>query len=112
MDPFHYYSDRYVAFHYMHDFNRYFWNLKWSKPFIGISHHMTYGSLKGGNKIANAIEGTLENGYHESGLMLNQLLRRDLKVADLYFNIGMHYHWTRQWNKQEAVWVIGFGLSY
>jgi hypothetical protein len=42
MRPYDFYNDGYVSFLYKHDFDKYFWRLKFSKPFPSIAHNMIY----------------------------------------------------------------------
>jgi hypothetical protein len=113
MRPFDYYNDRYISLLYKHDFDRFFWDTKWSKPFLSLVHNMAYGSLDSKTILANNGIVSFEKGYHESGLLINQLLRYNLRVTDVYFNTGFFYHWDKGAGiKQNTFWVFSFSTGF
>lgn len=113
MQPFDFYSDRYISLLYRHQFDKNFWNLKWSKPFLSLAHNMIYGSVNHLSKQANAGLQSYDNGYHESGLLLNRILKYNLGFADAHLNAGAFYHWQSNgsWT-QNGVWVIGLSAGF
>ena len=114
MYPYDYFSDHYISLFYKHDFDKFLWNMKFSKPFISIAHNMIYGGLNTQNLTTNTAIAAPKNGYHESGLLLNQLLTWNyLHLANIYFNGGVFYHWNAQNNwSQNAVWVAGVSIGF
>lgn len=114
MRSYDYYSDKYFSLLYRHEFDKFLWQLKFSKPFIGLSHNLMYGSLTRANKLANHDIATPISGYHESGLMLNHLLQVNFAhVAYIYLNAGAFYHWTPSFNWQKnGIWVMGFSVGF
>jgi hypothetical protein len=114
MHPYDYFSDRYASFFYRHDFDKFLWQLKFSKPFISIAHNMLFGGLTTENINANAGIAAPQNGYQESGLLLNQLIAFNyLHLANIYLNTGVFYHWdsARSW-QQNALWVAGVSVGF
>ena len=113
MLPFDFYSDRYVSLLYRHTLDRNIWNLKWSKPYLSVAHNFIYGSLQQKNKVANSGLQSYQNGYHESGLLLNRLLKYDIGFGDINLDAGAFYHWQKQgeWHNN-TVWVIGFSSGF
>ena len=114
MRPYELYSDRYVSFLYKHDFDKFLWQAKISKPYLSLAHNMLYGSIKSENRIANPGITTPVSGYHESGIMINQLLQQNIAHAiNIYLNAGEFYHWENQstW-KRNGVWLIGLGVGF
>jgi len=114
MRPYDFYSDRYVSFLYRHDFDKYLWRSKISKPFISILHNMMYGNLTDENRLATANIVAPSSGYHETGILLNQILQKSFyHVFDLYLNAGVVYHWSSspQW-KKNGVFVIGISAGF
>lgn len=111
--PFDFYADRYVAFLYKHDLNKNFWTLKWSKPFLSFAHNFIYGDAETVNKLANPGLRSYNGGYHESGLLLNRLLRFNLGFAEAAVNTGAFYHWQKgsTW-KENGVWVVGVSAGF
>lgn len=114
MRPYDFFNDGYLSFLYKHDFDKYFWRLKFSKPFPSIAHNILYGRIRSFNKAANAGIQSPVSGYHESGILLNQLLQMNFfNAAYLYFNAGAFYHWTNQFDwKRNGVFVIGFSAGF
>jgi hypothetical protein len=110
MRPFDYYNDRYVSLLYKHDFDRFFWDVKWSKPFLSLAHNMAYGSLDNKTVAANNGIRSFRNGYHESGVLLNQILRYNIRVTDVYFNAGLFYHWNGEANFKRGAFGV-FSIS-
>jgi hypothetical protein len=113
MRPFDFYSDRYLSFFYKHDLDKNFWNLKWSKPYLTFAHNLIYGSLKRRSQLAGADLRSFENGYHESGLVLNRILKHNLGFTDIGLHGGVFYHWENggTW-KNNGVWVIGLSAGF
>jgi hypothetical protein len=113
MLPFDFYSDRYVSFSYRHSFDKDLWSLKWSKPYISIAHNFIYGSLQQKNEVANPGLQSYKNGYHETGLLLNRLLKFNFGFADINLDAGAFYHWQKEgaWHRN-AVLVIGFSSGF
>ncbi len=112
MHPYDFFADQYTSVYYRHSFDRFLWNKRWSKPFMGIAHNMMWGSLNPINQTSNTNIRSLAQGYHESGLMLNHLLRINFSFADVYLNAGVFYHWNKEhhWNNNKT-FVIGFGAG-
>jgi uncharacterized protein DUF5686/carboxypeptidase-like protein len=114
MRPYDYFNDRYISFFYRHDFDKFLWQLKFSKPFISLAHNMIFGGLTTENINANAGIAAPVNGYQESGILLNQLLALNyVHLANIYFNTGVFYHWasSNSWQKN-ALWVAGVSVGF
>jgi len=114
MRPYDYYSDAYVSLLYKHDFDKYLWQSKFSKPFVSVIHNFMFGSLTNANKAATLGIKAPVSGYHESGILFNQLLQRDLFHSFyIYLNAGAMYHWTSSlnWNENK-VWVVGISAGF
>lgn len=93
--PYTYFSDKFVSLLYRHDFDRSFYENKYSKPYLSLAHNVLWGSLNTENKFANNGIETPDNAYQESGIMLNQLLRIEyLNIAYINLNAGVYYHWA------------------
>ena len=75
---------------------------------------MLFGGLTTENINANAGIAAPQNGYQESGLLLNQLIAFNyLHLANIYLNTGVFYHWdsARSW-QQNALWVAGVSVGF
>lgn len=113
MFPYAYFNDRYASLLYRHDFDRMLYKTKFSCPQISVAHNMLYGKLSNSNVISNGDIATSATGYHESGLMLNRLLRVNyLNLAYLDLNAGAFYHWDDPFNwKTNGTFVFGLGFG-
>ena len=114
MRPYDYYSDGYVSLLYKHDFDKYLWQSRFSKPFLSVIHNFMIGNLSNTNKTATPDIKAPVSGYHESGIIFNQLLQKDLFHSFyIYLNAGVIYHWTSSfnWNKNK-VWIVGISAGF
>lgn len=114
MRPYDLYADSYVSVLYKHDFDKHLWNLRFSKPYVSIAHNLLYGQLSRSSRLANPGIVAPASGYHESGIVLNQLLQKNLfNAAYLYVNAGAFYHWTPVFDwKRNGVFVIGISAGF
>lgn len=111
--PFAVYNDRYVSLLYRHELDKSFWNTEWSKPSLSLSHNLMYGGLRNANVVANGGLQPYGNGYHESGVLLNRLLKCNLGFADAGLNVGAFYHWQKKGDwKKNSVWVMGLSIEF
>jgi hypothetical protein len=69
-------SDRYIAFFYSHDFGRLFIRKKYFQPQVIFVNRVGFGSLSNPGNHFNVDYKTMERGYYETGLLLNNLIRR------------------------------------
>jgi hypothetical protein len=108
------YSSSFVSLHYLHRFDKYLWKTKFSQPFISIGHNMLQSKLAKVDKLANKGIAAADNGYHESGLLLNQILQTGIgNLFTAYLNVGAFYHWAPTYNwQQNGVWVAGIGVRF
>jgi hypothetical protein len=114
MHPYDYFSDRYISLFYKHDFDKFLWQWKYSKPFISLSHNILFGGLNNENKTANAEIVSPANGYQETGLLINQLLVINyVHLANIYLKTGPFYHWAAPFNiNKNAIWVVGISAGF
>ena len=79
--------------------------------FVSRTHNMLYGALAESSRRANVDVAAPVSGYHESGVMLSQLLQKNyFGAAYLYFNAGVFYHRGAGIYLEKARGVYG-GLS-
>jgi hypothetical protein len=111
MHPFAFYSDAYISILYKHDIDWFLWEKKFSKPYLSLAHNMLYGSMQSQNKTIDLVAPV--NGYHESGIVLNQLIQKNfLHAFYLYLNAGAFYHWSGSYNwKKNGVFVVGISAG-
>lgn len=108
------YGSHFASLHYLHRFDKYLWKAKFSQPFISFGHNILKSNLSKVDKQATAGIASIDKAYHESGLMLNQLLQKGLgNLFTVYFNVGAFYHWAPVFNwSQSGVWVVGLGARF
>lgn len=82
-------SDRYVSFYFTHNFGKLLIRYKWFQPEIAVASNMAYGSLKNPGFHHLIAFRTMQKGYFESGLLLNNLL--NIGLAN--FGIGGYYRY-------------------
>jgi len=76
-------SNQYAALYFTHSFKNLLFKIKTFAPEIVIASNLVYGSLNNESQHKNSSIKTLEKGYFESGLLLNNLLNT------AYYGIGV-----------------------
>jgi Family of unknown function (DUF5686)/CarboxypepD_reg-like domain len=111
-------SDQYSNLFVTHQLKELFFksSIPWFKPTVGVSQGIAWGSLKNPESHAFIPISTLEKGYFESGITVDNLLRIKIgKVAYVGAGVGVFYRWGANRLPQPAdnlvtrfVWNIGF----
>jgi hypothetical protein len=114
MRPSDYSITKYASLMFKHDFEKNLWKTKYSRPYLSVAHNLMYGNMQAASRIANAGVKAPLSGYHESGLVVNQLIQKNfLAVTYLYLNFGAFYHWTPSFNwKNNGVFVVGISTGF
>jgi hypothetical protein len=114
MRPYDYYSDRFFAASWRHDFNWRLYSFKSiSRPYIGIVYNFLVGSLDNKQAHKNVAFSEPSKSYNETGIMLNDLVRlKYLGLAYISFNAGYFYHWTDEIDlKKNGQFNFGIGVT-
>ena len=107
-----YFSDKYIHLFYRHDFDKFFWETKYSKPYLSLLHNLALGTISNTSSIANSGITSYSKSYNESGIMVNQFYKYNLHFAELGFNIGAFYHWSGSPNlKTNSTLVFSAGIA-
>ncbi len=119
MLPYECYTDQFVSLIYRHDFD---WKLykvqipatKFSSaPNICLQYNMLYGTLAHPEAQQYVYFTVPTHGYHEAGLLLNNLLR--LRYGNVYYltvNYGYFYHITPSFDaSKNGRMVLGLGVE-
>jgi hypothetical protein len=94
MDPYEFLSDRYFSFFFRQEFGTLLFKTKWLRPSISLEHHYTLGTLSGAERHRNITFNTLQKGYAEAGLIVDNLLRINyLNFAYLGLGAGAYYRY-------------------
>ncbi|MDQ6757141.1 MAG: hypothetical protein M3004_09410 [Bacteroidota bacterium] len=118
MLPYQYYADRFINFYFSHEFNRSLFRAKVSKglsiaPKPAIAYNFLYGTLANIAVHNNVNFSIPDKGYHETGLMLNNVFL--LKLFGLYhatFNAGFFHNIPNGKNyPQQGRFVYGIGVE-
>ncbi len=119
MLPYGYYTDQFVNVIYRHDFDWKLYKIEnkdtklSSAPNICLQYNLLYGTLAHPEAQQYVNFTVPSNGYHEAGLLLNNILRT--VYANLYYltlNAGYFYHLTPSFDaaKNGRV-VVGLGVE-
>lgn len=112
--PYDMYMDEFVNVYWRHDFDRRLYNIGISAPTIALQHNMLVGNLSNQTVHERIQFRVPAQAYHESGVMLNGLLRyKYFNVYYLSFNTGYFYHWTSEGTlKDNGRFVLGLGVDF
>jgi len=83
MEVYEFLSDRFIHFYFRQDFGSLLFKTKNFHPKIAIEHNLAYGSLSSPTIHQDIDFKTLEKGFFEVGLVLNDLIR--LNYFDLFY---------------------------
>ncbi len=82
-------SSRYINMFYMHNFESYLFHIGKFKPHPAVVMHAGWGWLDNPDSQYNTSFRTMNLGYYESGLEMNNLL----KLSFLYLGVGTYYRY-------------------
>ncbi len=82
-------SNKYIALYLKHDFGKLLFRSKCFHPEFALATNIAFGSLNNPEKHINSDFKTLEKGYYESGILINNIL--DLKMYSL--GVGAFYRY-------------------
>lgn len=90
MRPNEFISDKFVTFHFMHDFGNILYKKKFSRPSIAITTSLGWGDCK----LTQDVDGSdyarkMNKGFFESGIQLNNLLCLSIEG----FGLGVYYRY-------------------
>ncbi|MCD4745624.1 MAG: DUF5686 and carboxypeptidase regulatory-like domain-containing protein [Bacteroidales bacterium] len=67
-------SNKYFAFYFTHNFGKLLYRSEKFKPEIAVATNLCFGSLNNKENHFNVTYKTMENGYYESGILINNIL--------------------------------------
>jgi hypothetical protein len=107
-------SDRYFAFFFMHDFGPLLLRYKSFKPEIRIAQAISYGTLSNPEYHQGVPFKTLEDGFFESGLIIDNLLRINMfNVGYFGLGAGVFYRYGANHLPNEADnWTFKIAFMY
>ncbi len=109
-------SDTYGQFTLEHNFGSLFSAFKGvTKPELVIVQNVAYGTLRNENAHEGVEIKTLEKGYFESGLMLNNLIRFDSKFYWFGYGAGVFYRYGPNGftnEKDNFIFVLSSSISF
>lgn len=109
-------ASRYASVFLNHNFGNILINKKYSKPEFVLYHNMGVGALDNRQIHFNIPIKTFENGFYESGVGLNNLIRANyVNVAFFGFGGSLFYRYGEyaQADPQKNLfWRLNFGISF
>jgi len=94
MDLYEFLSDRFVHFFFAHNFGAFLYHSKYSKPEISVVQNMGVGYLTKVEPHQNIAIKTMEKGYLESGLVIDNLIRIPyINFAYIGLGAGIYYRY-------------------
>ncbi len=95
MELYEFLSDRFVNLFLTHNFGRLLYNSssRVFKPELVLAHSMGWGSLDQPEQHQMISFKTMDQGYYESGFMIDNLLRVNYNVAYLGFGLGTYFRY-------------------
>lgn len=117
--PYQFYSDAFVALYWQHTFDWKLYRLQLagtglsSAPAISVCYNGLWGTLEKRDAHRFVDFTVPDEGYHETGILLQHLLRvKYLNIAWLSFHGGYFYHWTQDFDPgRNGLFVFGFGIE-
>ncbi|MCD6366910.1 MAG: carboxypeptidase-like regulatory domain-containing protein [Bacteroidales bacterium] len=73
-----FFSDRFAAFYFEHNFKSLLLKTRFFAPQIKVVYHTEFGTMKNSEQHDYFQFKTLDKGYHEAGLVINNILRSNL----------------------------------
>lgn len=118
MYPYEYYTDQFVQFIFRHDMDWKLYKLEHPKsklssaPNIGLQYGVLFGQLSDPGVQRLAAFSVPDNGYHEAGLLLNNILRLRSNLYYLTLHAGYFVHITPAFdNRRDSRLAFGLGFE-
>ena len=89
MLPYEFFSDKYVNFHFRHSFGSLLLKVKKFEPEFIVTSSAGFGSLADESLHGGVAFKTMENGYFESGMVINSILKMNFST----FGVGTFYRY-------------------
>jgi len=116
MEFYEFISDRFVHLFFRHDFGSLLLKNKRFKPNIIIEHNLAFGSLQNPEDHLDIDFKTMEKGFFEAGLVLENLVRvKYLNFAYIGLGAGMYYRYGPYQNaafSDNVAWGLKLSVSY
>lgn len=94
MTPYEFLSDKYANLFFSHNFGSLLFKTRVFKPAITIHHNMGWGMLSHKDKQQLIAFKTMDKGYYESGVQVDNVLRINyLNIAYLGLGAGVYYRY-------------------
>jgi hypothetical protein len=84
-------ASKYINIFYTHNFGRFYARDRFFNPEIEIIANMGWGKLKKPNLHQYIILKSIEKGFYESGLNMNNILNLNLTGLKIGFGVGFFY---------------------
>jgi len=109
MLPYEFFSDRFATLHFRHSFGSLLFKLKKFAPELVVTTSVGFGTLKNADKHQGETFKTMEKGFYESGLAINNLY----KINFTTLGISAHYRYgPYQFEKTSENFTVKLSLGY
>ncbi len=102
-------SDRYASLYLTHNFGKLLMRYKWFQPEIAVASNVVYGKLKNPGLHKLITFQTLEKGFFESGILLNNLI--NIGLANLGFG-GYYRYGAYSFDRWQENLSLKFSLLF
>lgn len=89
MLPYEFFSSEYIHFHFRHSFGSLLLKTKWLEPELVLTSSVGFGALSYEGLHTGQTFNTMEDGYYESGVVVNKLLKLNFTT----FGVGAFYRY-------------------
>ncbi|MBI2279826.1 MAG: carboxypeptidase-like regulatory domain-containing protein [Bacteroidetes bacterium] len=89
MYPYEFYSDRFTYIHFKHNFGNLLIKTKKFKPELVLASNIGFGSLNNKENHGGQTFNTLEKGFYESGILINNLIKLNFTT----FGVAAYYRY-------------------
>lgn len=109
MLPYEFFSDEHVSFHFRHSFGSLLLKAKKFEPEFVITTSVGFGNLSNKENHQGVIFNTMEKGFYESGLVVNNILKLNFST----FGVGVFYRYgPYSFEKESENFLIKMSLGY
>jgi hypothetical protein len=109
MLPYEFFSDRHLSFHFRHSFGSLLLKVKKFEPEFVITTGVGFGSLSNKENHQGVAFNTMEKGFYESGLLINNIIKLNFTT----FGVGVFYRYgPYAFNKESDNFLFKMSLGY
>lgn len=109
MLPYEFFSDRFASLHFRHNFGSLLLKIKKFAPEFVVTTSVGYGDLSKPQNHGGVVFKTMEKGFYESGIAINNILKANFST----FGVSAHYRYgPYQFKKASENFTVKMSLGY